>query len=236
MKILAIDSSSMVASVAIADEKITIAEYTINSKKTHSQTLLPMIEDMFEKSEIPKSEIDYIAVAGGPGSFTGLRIGCATAKGLGLAWDKPLVKIPTMDAIAYGVFGVEGVVCSMMDARREQVYAGLYRFVDNEMQTIMEQKPVEVRELIEQLNAMGEKVTFAGDGIEVYESIIKEAVTTDYVFAPTHTNRNRAAALAALAVKYIEKNKVISAAELVPDYLRVSQAERERNEKIKSQA
>ncbi|MBE5959712.1 MAG: tRNA (adenosine(37)-N6)-threonylcarbamoyltransferase complex dimerization subunit type 1 TsaB [Lachnospiraceae bacterium] len=232
MKILAIDSSSMVASVAITDDDITVAEYTINSKKTHSQTLLPMIEDMFTKSEIDKNEIDYIAVSGGPGSFTGLRIGCATAKGLGLAWNKPLVKVPTMDAIAFGLYGCDGIVCSMMDARREQVYAGIYKFENNKMKTLMEQKPIGVRELVLALNQYGEKVYFAGDGMNSYGDIIKEYITTDFVFPPAHMNRNRAAALAALAQEYIAEGKTVSAAEMKPEYLRVSQAERERNEKL----
>ena len=128
MKVLAIDSSGLTATVAIVDEIQTVAEYTVNYKKTHSQTLLPMINEIVKMVELDLKEIDAIAVAGGPGSFTGLRIGSATAKGLGLALGKPLVSVPTVDGLAYGAFGCSDIICPMMDARRNQVYTGLYTF------------------------------------------------------------------------------------------------------------
>ena len=128
MRVLAIDSSGLTASVAIVEEEVTIAEYTVNYKKTHSQTLLPMIDEMVKMTETDLDTIDAIAVAGGPGSFTGLRIGSATAKGLGLALDKPLIHIPTVDGLAYNVYGCEDLICPIMDARRNQVYTGMYTF------------------------------------------------------------------------------------------------------------
>ena len=118
MRILALDSSGLVASVAVVEEEQTIAEYTVNYKKTHSQTLLPMLDEIVKMTEMNLGEIDAIAVAGGPGSFTGLRIGSATAKGLGLALKKPLIHIPTVDGLAYNLYGNEGVICPIMDARR----------------------------------------------------------------------------------------------------------------------
>ena len=128
MKILAIDSSGLVASVAVVEDETLLAEFTIDYKKTHSQTLLPMLDQMAKMIELDLNSIDAIAVAGGPGSFTGLRIGSATAKGLGLALDKPLLHIPTVDALAYNLYGVETLICPIMDARRNQVYTGVYRF------------------------------------------------------------------------------------------------------------
>ena len=128
MKILAIDSSGLVASVAILTEDTLLAEYTVNYKKTHSQTLLSMLDEIVRMIELDLSEIDAIAVAKGPGSFTGLRIGSATAKGLGMALGKPLIGIPTVDALAYNMFACACVVCPLMDARRNQVYTGLYEF------------------------------------------------------------------------------------------------------------
>ena len=122
MRVLAIDSSGLTATVAVVEDTQTIAEYTVNYKKTHSQTLLPMIDEMAKMVELDLSSIDAIAVAGGPGSFTGLRIGSATAKGLGLALDKPLVNVPTVDALAYSVYGCSDLICPIMDARRQQVY------------------------------------------------------------------------------------------------------------------
>ena len=129
MRVLAIDSSGLTATVAIVEDDTTIAEFTINYKKTHSQTLLPMIDEMVKMVEADLNTIDAIAVAGGPGSFTGLRIGSATAKGLGLALGKPLIHIPTADAMAYSIYGCEDIICPIMDARRNQVYTGIYSFV-----------------------------------------------------------------------------------------------------------
>lgn len=126
MRILGIESSSLVASTAIYEDGITMAEYTVDFKMTHSQTLLPMIDEMVKLVGIDLNTIDAIAVSGGPGSYTGLRIGSATAKGLGLALEKPLVHVPTMDAMAYNLYGTSALICPVMDARRGQVYTGLY--------------------------------------------------------------------------------------------------------------
>ena len=133
MRILAIDSSGLVATVAVVeqDEKAvgkTVAEYTINYKKTHSQTLLPMLDEIVRMTELELGSVDAIAVAGGPGSFTGLRIGSATAKGLGLALEKPLIHVPTVDALAYNLCYTDQIVYPIMDARRNQVYTGIYEF------------------------------------------------------------------------------------------------------------
>ena len=130
MKILGLDSSGLVASVAVAEEGNLLAEYTVNYKKTHSQTLLPMLDELVKMIELDLHTIDAIAIAMGPGSFTGLRIGSATAKGLGFALGKPLVEIPTVDGLAYNLWGSSDVVCPLMDARRNQTYTGLYEFVD----------------------------------------------------------------------------------------------------------
>ena len=121
MKILAIDSSGLVASAAILTEENLIAEYTVNYKKTHSQTLLPMIDEIVRMAEVDLKEIDAIALAEGPGSFTGLRIGSSTAKGLGLALGKPIIGVSTLKALAYNLFGTDSLICPMMDARRGQV-------------------------------------------------------------------------------------------------------------------
>ena len=128
MKILGIDASGMVASVAIVEDDIVVGEYSTNFKKTHAQTLLPMLEELKKMIALDLDTIDAIAVAAGPGSFTGLRIGSATAKGLGLALGKPLIHVPTVDALAYNVYGCGDLICPIMDARRKQVYTGLYSF------------------------------------------------------------------------------------------------------------
>ena len=138
MKLLAIDSSGLVASVAVVCDEDLLGEFTVNYKKTHSQTLLPMLDELAKMIELDLSSLDAIAVAGGPGSFTGLRIGSATVKGLAMALDKPVVQVPTVDAIAYNLAGHRDLVCPLMDARRNQTYTGLYRFCGNRMEVIKE--------------------------------------------------------------------------------------------------
>ncbi len=172
MKILAIDSSGLVASVAVVTEGAMLAEYTVNYKKTHSQTLLPMLDEIVKMIELELSEIDAIAVAKGPGSFTGLRIGSATAKGLGLALEKPLIGVPTVDALAYNLCGTDRVICPLMDARRNQVYTGLYKFKDEKFTIIQEQTATDIHEIIKQINEIGQPVIYLGDGMDVYKEVL----------------------------------------------------------------
>ena len=164
MKILAVDSSGLVASIAVAEDDNLLAEYTMNYKKTHSQTLMPMLQEVKNMIELDLNSIDAIAIAAGPGSFTGLRIGSATVKGLGLALDKPVVEVPTLEGLAFNLCGTSHLVCPLMDARRNQVYTGIYRFVsaDNQwqMQTVQEQCAVDVTEILQICNDLGEPVIF----------------------------------------------------------------------------
>ncbi len=245
MRVLAIDSSGLTATVAVVEDTQTIAEYTVNYKKTHSQTLLPMIDEMAKMVELDLSSIDAIAVAGGPGSFTGLRIGSATAKGLGLALDKPLVNVPTVDALAYSVYGCSDLICPIMDARRQQVYTGIYTFsysagkkdgenlVEPVFQVLKMQMAVSVEDLIRRLNNYGRPVVFLGDGVPVYQELLAEGLRVPYSFAPSYMNRQRAAVVGALGIRYFKKGRFETAMEHKPEYLRVSQAERERAEKEK---
>ncbi|MEG0215349.1 MAG: tRNA (adenosine(37)-N6)-threonylcarbamoyltransferase complex dimerization subunit type 1 TsaB [Hungatella sp.] len=234
MRILGIESSSLVASVAVVSDDILIAEYTVNLKKTHSQTLLPMIDEIMTMLEMEPSSMDAIAVSGGPGSFTGLRIGSATAKGLGLALQKPLIHVPTIDAMAYNLYGTSALICPIMDARRNQVYTGLYHCAKN-LDTLLNPCAMDMKELMERLNERQESVIFLGDGVPVYRTIIEEGMTAPYEFAPAHMNRQRAGAVAALGALYLQENREISAADFEPDYLRRPQAERERAERERSE-
>lgn len=241
MRVLAIDSSGMTATVAVVEDTQTIAEYTVNFKKTHSQTLLPMIDTMGKMIELDLKSIDAIAVAGGPGSFTGLRIGSATAKGLGLALEKPLIHVPTVDGLAYNLYGCQDIICPIMDARRKQVYTGMYTFARRELEGSKEtelvldvleaQNASPIDELIERLNIHGRPVVFLGDGVPVYQDVIREKMRVPFSFAPASANRQRAAVVGALGIQYYKEGKFETAMEHQPDYLRVSQAERERAEK-----
>lgn len=234
MKILGLDSSGLVASVAILENDLLLAEYTTDYKKTHSQTLLPMLDELRNMIELDMNTVDAIAIASGPGSFTGLRIGSATAKGLGLALQKPLVEVPTLEGLAWNLWGTDRLVCPLMDARRNQVYTAAYEFVphgeDFEMRAVIPQNPMDIGEIAEKLNALGRKVIFLGDGVPVYLSVLRERLKVDYHIAPAGNNRQRAASIAALGAVYYAQGRMVDAASHQPEYLRKSQAEREQDE------
>ncbi len=234
MKILGLDSSGLVASAAIVEDGRLIAEYTTNYKKTHSQTLLPMLDELQRMVELDMDSIDVIATSAGPGSFTGLRIGAATAKGLGLALNKPLVEVPTLEGLAYNLCGTGHFVCPLMDARRNQVYTGVYEFVEKEqdfvLRSVIGQCAAEITDIIDRVNELGRKVIFLGDGVPVYREVILQRMKVPFGFAPANNNCQRAASVAALGAVYFEQGKIVSAAQHQPEYLRKSQAEREREE------
>lgn len=230
MKILGLDSSGLVASVAVIEDETMLAEYTVNYKKTHSQTLLPMLDEIANMTELDLETIDAIAIAGGPGSFTGLRIGAATAKGLGFALQKPLVQVPTVDGLAYNLYGCRDMVCPLMDARRNQTYTGLYTFTETGMETLKAQCAVGIDEIIGNINELERSVVFLGDGVPVFRSYIEENCNVKFSFAPAHMNKQRAAVIAALGMVYYKEGRIQTAEEHRPDYLRMSQAERERME------
>lgn len=237
MKILALDSSGLVASAAVAEDDILLAEYTVNYKKTHSQTLLPMLDEICRMLELELSTVDAIAIASGPGSFTGLRIGSATAKGLALALEKPIVEVPALEGLAYNFCGTDGVICPMMDARRGQVYTGIYESYSGEpgweLRSLWEQRAVDVGEALERLNGLGRRAVLTGDGVPVYRERIVEQLQVPFAFAPSHLNRQRAASVAALGAVYLRMGREICADDHQPEYLRMSQAERERLERGK---
>lgn len=257
MKILALDSSGLVASVALVQDDNLIAEYTVQYKKTHSQTLLPMLEEIRRMVDLDLEEVDAIAVASGPGSFTGLRIGSATAKGLAFALEKPIIPVPTLDGLAYQMYGTDALVCPIMDARRSQVYTGIYEFVCSgserlddpageasdrtvrnqygreqkyDMRVIKEQRAVSFDEITRTLNELDRKTIFVGDGIPVFQDRMAQVMEVPYTLAPAHCNRQSAACIAALGSIYYEQGLAVKGAEHVPEYLRLSQAERERKE------
>lgn len=232
MKILGIDSSGMAASVAVLADDVLAAEFTVNNKKTHSQTLLPMLDQAVKMSGIALEELDGIAVASGPGSFTGLRIGASTAKGLGLALDKPLVAVPTLAGLAYQLAEAEGLICPVMDARRDQVYTAVYRMEEGRLTKVLEQQAIDIWELLGYLNQYSDQIHFLGDGVPVYQDAIRRGLKGSYDFAPAHRLRQSAAAIAALGAVYFQEGRREKASEFRPVYLRPSQAERERAERL----
>ena len=237
MKILAIDSSGLVATVALVEDDNLIAEYTIHHKNTHSQTLMPMLDEVKRMVELELDTVDAIAVASGPGSFTGLRIGAATAKGLAMGLNKPIIEVPTLEGMAYQMYGTATLICPIMDARRNQVYTGLYQFTESEtgycMETLKEGCACDIIECIDMVNSFRQPVIFMGDGVPVFEAVIKEHATVPVTFAPAHRRLQSASAVATLAIEFAKAGRFVEAKDHAPEYFRMSQAERERMEAAK---
>ncbi len=229
MRILAVDTTGKTASAAIWENNTLLAEYTIHDKMTHSQTIMPMIEQICKRFDL--STIEYIACSCGPGSFTGLRIGAATAKGLALGRDIPLVAVPTLDALAYNVFDTSAVICPIMDARRQQVYTAFYEWNENNLCKITEYDALPIVEVIEKAKNYQKNVIFLGDGVTIHKELLLQH---KFYLSPSHSLLQRAASVAALAEKLIEEGKVSKSSELELIYLRKPQAEREREQKLKS--
>ena len=241
MNILGLDSSGKVASAALLTDDVLTGEFTINHKLTHSQTLLPMLDVMLRMAELTVDCIDLIAVAAGPGSFTGLRIGASTAKGLGLALDKPLVAVPSVDALAYNLLGCQTYVCPMMDARRQQVYTGIYLDEGEGQRVIFPQSALPIEDIAARLNGLMEEcdhasVILLGDGVPVYREKLKTLLSVPWHEAAAHLSRQRAGAVAVLGQELYRRGKSCTADQFVPEYLRLSQAERERAERCGREA
>ena len=223
-----LESSAVTASVAILTDDVLTAEYTVNYKKTHSQTLLPMIDEICKMTETEPESFDLIAVSQGPGSFTGLRIGAATGKGIALALDKKMVAVPTLKAMAYNVSETDYLICPVMDARRQHLYTALYRLdKDGKPQEVLAQSLLSYEELIKLLNEKNEPVLFIGDGVVPAKQAFEEGLTCAYKIAPAHICTQRAGSVALAAKDMAEAGEVILSDAFHPEYLRPSQAERE---------
>ena len=233
MKILAIEASGPVAGCALYEDGVLTAEYSVQYKKKHSQSLVPMLNEMKQMVELDLSTVDMIAVTAGPGSFTGLRIGAATVKGLGLVMDVPVLPVPTVDSLACNIYGTGRLICPLMDARRQQVYTGIYENRDG-LKVLRPQCVTALSGITAELNALGREVIFLGDGVPVSEEALREQMKVPYYFAPAHMNRQRAASTAVRAAAiYAEEGEkaLVSADDFRPEYLRIPQAERERGDK-----
>lgn len=232
MTVLALDSSAITAGCAVVcdDENGILAEKLINNGLTHSQTLLPLVDDTLRESGRTLADIDCVAVSAGPGSFTGVRIGIATVKGIAFTDDIPCIGVSTLDAIAYSTIGLSGIIAAVMDARREQVYNALFSVgAGGEIKRLTEDRAISITQLAEEISELSETVWFCGDGAELCYNRLKNSLENVKI-APEECRfqSGRGAALAALAAG---KDAVISAEELLPKYLRLPQAERELNNK-----
>jgi tRNA threonylcarbamoyladenosine biosynthesis protein TsaB len=228
MKILAMDSSAVAASVALCEDGRLLGESTILNGNTHSQTLLPMVESLLAQFEITTDEIDLFAVSNGPGSFTGVRIGVATLKGLAFGKNKPCVGVSTLEALANNLAVTDGLICPVMNARRKQVYTALFRSDGQTLQRLLPDAAMSLVELDEILSAYGEPVAFCGDGYDVTLPAIKKASIRPI---PERLRHASAFSVALCALRAHEAGLSVNDASLAVTYLRPCQAERERMER-----
>ena len=227
MLILAFESSAKPASAALVKDGQLLSQYMQCSVLTHSRTLLPMAEDMLKNAELRLSDVDLIAVAHGPGSFTGIRIGVATVKGLAWAAEKPCVGVSTLEAMAWHGLAVGGYICPVMDARRSQVYNALFKIENGRPVRMTEDRPIALDELSKEVTALNAPVFLVGDGAALcFEYFTAHGVPC--VMAPDNLRWQDAWGVAMAAADKTPGN----ADELLPVYLRLSQAERERQERL----
>ena len=228
MKILAIDTSAIVATVAVTEETKPLAQYTINNGNTHSETLLPMIESVLKSLSLNVSDIDLFALSAGPGSFTGVRIGAATIKGLAFNSNKPCVEVSTLEALAQNLALHKGIICPVMNARRSQVYTAIFSSDGKTLTRLMPDSALSISELDELLSKYSEDIALVGDGYEITE---KELSLTKVIFVPHAQREQSALSVATVAYNSYLNNSVCDDATLAVNYLRPSQAERERAER-----
>ncbi len=236
MKILAVEAAANVCSVALAEDARLLGEMTVNNKKTHSQVLMPMIASLLEQCDTAFDSVDALAVSAGPGSFTGLRIGVSTVKGLAYANQKPVYGVSTLEAMAYKLPYCVDVIVPIMDARRGQVYCAAYVWKNSVLETVLAPTAMAIEELCDTLKVQGEKCVFLGDGVPVHKDYIQSVMGDSAVFAPVSAALQGASAVAAAAfAKAAAGDKADDYASLQPIYLRKSQAEREYDEKMKQE-
>ncbi len=224
MKILALDSSALVATVALCEDGRLLAEYTLNNGNTHSETLLPMVESLLSHFSITPKEIDLFAASTGPGSFTGVRIGAATLKGLAFGTGKPCVGVSTLEALAQDLVMHKGLICPVMNARRSQVYTAVFRSDGQSLTRLCEDSAMSITELDDLLASYGEPVAFSGDG---YDITTRALTKTEFVPAPERQRHQSAFSVAVVALKKYLHGEWVSDRDLQVNYLRPSQAERE---------
>lgn len=234
MLILAFESSAKAASVALMNEDGLLAESYQMTGLTHSQTLLKMAQDLLENAGKTPQDVTAVAVASGPGSFTGVRIGVAAAKGFAWGGEKPCCGVSTLEAMARSAASADGIYCAAMDARRSQVYNGIFQMSGGKLTRLREDRAVSLLELQEDLLAMDGPIYLVGDGAKLCMDTLKDKVP-GLVLLPEHLRQQRASGVALCAKEMIDCGLTGDGAALVPNYLRLSQAERERLEKMNVQ-
>ena len=225
MKVLAIDTSGPNCSIAVIDEQKVIGSFAINIGKTHSETLLPLVDELLKYIGLSIEKIDAFACCIGPGSFTGIRIGIATIKGFALAINKPVIAVSSLYSLAYNASHFDGLICSMLDANNNNIYSALYQG-ENHVERIGDYFTDSIDEWIAKLKTISANILFVGDGSITYQQQLKEALQDRAYFVPQHMNEQSAISLARAALYQLQKGETETAENLHPLYLRKSQAER----------
>lgn len=234
MKIIALESSAVTASVAVCEDEVLLAQAFQNSGLTHSVTLMPMAADLLKNAGLTLDDMDVVAVAAGPGSFTGIRIGVAAAKGLAWPGDKLCAPCSTLESMAWQVAHMGGEVCAVMDARRQQVYNGRFLGTEDGMVRLSEDRAIGLDELTEEVKKSGNPQILVGDGAELCYNAFRAAGIPARL-APPHLLRQTAWGVARAALELARQGKLVPAGQMTPQYHRLSQAERERLERMKNQ-
>ena len=227
MKILAIDTSGENCSCSILDDTKVIADFNLSTGTTHSETLLPMIDEMFKFSHLSLEDMDVLACSIGPGSFTGLRIGIATIKGFALSLNKKVIAVPTLLALAQNVSSFEGLICAVLDAKNDNVYASIYESKSGILNMQGDYHTGTIDELIQTLQNTSQNIIFVGDGSVSFKETIKTSLGERVYFAPLHFTHQLSTSVALVAYQKAQNGEFDTADLLMPMYLKKSQAERE---------
>ena len=230
MTILGVDSSSEPMSVALAEDGRIISEYYLSLGLTHSETLMCVLNEMLRQTGTDLRDIDAVAVTSGPGSFTGLRIGSGTVKGIADALDIPIIGVPTLEVMAFNIYDKDSLIVPMLDARRRNVYAGAYAYEGEELKEKLPQCITGITELLLKIPDWGKRTVFTGDAEERFRDEIEKELKVPFSFAPPHIRNQRAGALCVLALKRYNAGEIMKAGDFKPDYIKATHAEEERRE------
>ncbi len=232
IKILALDSTADISSVSVCCGDRLVSEITNNTGNTHSQTLLPSVEQALKMAELSVDDIDVFACSTGPGSFTGVRIGVATVKGIAYGRSKPCVPVSTLEALAYNLVGFNGIICPVMNARRSQVYNALFKCDNGVISCLCPDRAISIADLDSELSGLEEPIYLCGDGYSITENGFCK---TNISFVPVRYRYQSAYGVAQIALAKFSRGEFVSDTQLAPIYLRPSQAERERQERLEKE-
>lgn len=226
MKVLGVDTSTMMATCAVLDGETLLGEYSLNQDMSHSENLVPMIKELLDSLKLQVSDIDLYGVSLGPGSFTGLRIGIATVKSFAHVFNKPIIGVSTLEGLAFNL-AHEGTIVPMIDARRNRVYTGIYKWKKGRLINILKPSIMEMEELLELLSKDYDNIMVNGNGALLYKEKIENSLKGKVRLSPISLNSCRAASIAELALINRNRENQYNYYNLVPEYLRESQAQRQ---------